>query len=343
MCLAVENIRGYSCSQLNSLWRAVLKETGSGKINRSSRPAPPPQWPGVRVAGRSAAVHVRRSRPAPVNNGSSFGIAGKLLLSFIEEVRIRCFQNKEGLRPIFKLGPRPGRVRRWPQPNNPGRRLAPPYASSRPAGHPDDPVTQRPATVGPHSFLPCSASPPEVLPAQLRCEYSPTPCSIAYSPTPVSRGSNMGTQLCNEKAQGQNGARGKKDHEETAQSVDTGSWGGGGTRVPKQALQFFFPQRRQLVTWVLILQIPLSEAGRHLQSSSNRHVGENVGDPFLSKAGFWAQPSHLCNQSRPTGLLAGSSRPHHTENVRWGRAEVGRQNSPSSDWTCSRSNGLAGF
>lgn len=59
-----------SRSQLDSLWRAMLKETRSGKINRSSRPAPPPQWPGVRAAGRSAAVHVRRRRPAPVNNGS---------------------------------------------------------------------------------------------------------------------------------------------------------------------------------------------------------------------------------------------------------------------------------
>lgn len=32
------------------------------------------------------------------------------------------------------------------------------------------------------SFLPCSASPPEMLPAQLRCDHFPTPRSIGYTP-----------------------------------------------------------------------------------------------------------------------------------------------------------------
>lgn len=45
----------------------------------------------------------------------------------------------------------------------------------------------------------------------------------------------MGTQLCNEKAQGQDRARGKKEHEETAQGAIPGFEEA--VLVPKQALQ----------------------------------------------------------------------------------------------------------
>lgn len=44
---------------------------------------------------------------------------------------------------------------------------------------------------------------------------------------------------------------------------------GRAVRGEKDFFFFFCFKRRQLVTLLLILQVPLSEAGRHLQSSSN--------------------------------------------------------------------------